>query len=160
MKRRLLFLLLPFLFACHGDIPDGVLPPVQMQSAMWDMMRADEMASFYVEHDSSINLMKRRAQYYGEVFRVHKMTEQDFKRSLSFYESRPDIFKVVLDSLQAMGDRFQKIGDTTRKLPPTTYPASSAPIVAPPVIKASDSLKIRARRMHKTLGRRKKLTTM
>jgi hypothetical protein len=155
MNHRYLFLLLLIYFsACKPGRPDDVLPPKKMQSAMWDIMRADEMASYYTTHDSSAAVKNKRARFYGEVFRVQGITQEDFKRSLRYYEGHPDLFKEVLDSLQSQGERAQKLTDTSHKSYPIPVDSSRSRMIIPP----ADSMKIKTRRMQKSLSRRKKLT--
>jgi hypothetical protein len=37
---------------------------------------------------------------YPQIAKVHGTTQQQFKRSMQFYESRPDLLQQVIDSLQ------------------------------------------------------------
>jgi hypothetical protein len=95
------------LVACSqsGSIPANVLPPAQMQNVLWDMMLADETADYYIQKDSSINALAKHAEWYQPVFQIHKISKEDFKRSLRFYESRPDLLKPIFDSLQKRAEQ-------------------------------------------------------
>jgi len=147
MSRRLLVFVL-LLTACGSSMPDGVLPPAKMQSAMWDMLRADEMADYYIQHDSTKGLIGKRGQFYGEVFRVQGITEDVFKRSLRYYETHPDKFKIILDSLQNMGERLQR-SDTSHRTIVPAQPLDPSRAAQPPIV--VDSARIKKRRMHKSL---------
>ena len=39
------------------------------------------------------------------VFKIHHTTRDAFRKSLSFYESRPDLNKIIFDSLAADANR-------------------------------------------------------
>ena len=109
---RLLFLLLVTVGAsCSSreDIPNDVLPVKKMQQVLWDVMVADEVVEFYHMKDSSLNAFNKRMGLYDTVFSIHKISKQHFQKSLQFYQSRPDLLKIILDSLQ-------------RKAQPTTKP--------------------------------------
>ena len=108
MNKRLAFLL-PFLFlyACSTkqSVPKDILPPAKMQSILWDTFRADEMALYYQFKDSSYARLTKREELYQKIFQVHHITKDQFKRSLQFYQSRPDLLKTILDSLQKQSDK-------------------------------------------------------
>lgn len=93
--------------ACRNKKQD-VLPPAKMQQVMWDMMRADEMATYYGTADSSKLRPAYRTTLYQEIFRIHGITKEQFGSTLEYYESRPDLFKPIFDSLQSSGARIQK----------------------------------------------------
>jgi hypothetical protein len=76
-----------------------------MQNVLWDMMLADETADYYIQKDSSIHALATHAEWYLPVFQIHKISKEDFKRSLRFYESRPDLLKPIFDSLQKKAEQ-------------------------------------------------------
>ncbi len=92
-----------FLFSqCSSkeSVPPGVLPANKMQVVLWDVLRADEMINFYKERDSSLNSLSKHIELYDTIFAMHKISKEDFKKSLQFYQARPDLLKIILDSLQ------------------------------------------------------------
>jgi hypothetical protein len=110
--------LFPFLFlflisSCKPSIPKDVLPPSKMNPVLWDILLADEMASQYSITDSTFNKLEKHAEYYQDIFKIHKTDEQTFKRSIRFYMEHPALFKPVLDSLQSRGDKMQQGVDST-----------------------------------------------
>ena len=111
MIRIFIFLFAGMLMvACsQGEsVPKNVLPPAQMQNVLWDVMLADEAADYYVQKDSSLNALAIHADWYQQVFQIHKISKEDFKRSLQFYESRPDLLKPIFDSLQKRAEKLQQ----------------------------------------------------
>ncbi len=67
---------------------------------------AGEYATKYVSQDSSIKDKTKANQDLMEtVFKIHHTTRAEFKHSLSFYESRPDLNKLIFDSLAADANR-------------------------------------------------------
>ena len=105
MIRFSVFLLCLFLFSCSNDgsIPKDVLPENKMGAVFWDIMRADEMMNYYQQRDSSYISSKRTA-FYDTIFSIHQISKEDFQRSIQFYQSRPDLLKPILDSLQKKAD--------------------------------------------------------
>lgn len=105
MKKCFLFLftLNCFFISCtnKNKIPRDVLSKKKMESVMWDLTRADLFVSDFVMKDSSLNRKEESVKLYETIFQLHNTSRKQFETSLSFYESRPDIFKEVLDSLNA-----------------------------------------------------------
>ena len=98
----------------QGTVPKDILPPQKMQLVLWDALLADETAEYYIQKDSSINVLTRHAELYEQVFQIHKISKEDFRRSLRFYESHPQLLKPIFDSLQK---RTEKVLRNDRPVP-------------------------------------------
>lgn len=101
---RLLILLIA-LFTMMGcrkrdKIPQGVLSQEQMRRIMWDLIRTDIFVSDFLSKDSTINRDESRLNLYLQVYRLHKTDKETFKKSMAFYQGRPDLLKVITDSLR------------------------------------------------------------
>lgn len=109
--RILSFIFLVILvFGCvrNNKIPKEILPQKEMRKVMWDMMRADAYVTDFIMKDSSRDQKAESAMLYEKIFRIHLTTQKTFKKSLSFYESRPDLFKVISDSLRSNERKVQE----------------------------------------------------
>ena len=82
---------------------------------MWDLMRADAYISDFVMKDSSRNQKAESAMLYEQVFTIHSTTADIFKRSLEFYQSRPDLLKVIIDSLRSDEKKAQEYRPNDKK---------------------------------------------
>ena len=102
MKFALFIILVILLFGCIKDnkIPKDVIPQNQMRKIMWDLMRADAYVSDFVMKDSTCDKKAESASLYEKIFDIHSTTRETFKKSLAFYQSRPDLFKAISDSLR------------------------------------------------------------
>jgi hypothetical protein len=129
MKPIYVFFLCLLFTACSKPEPKNILPEKKMRAVMWDIMRADEVADYYGGMDTAMRKWTIRAAYYKEIFQLHSITEQDFKRSLAYYQNHPTDLQLILDSLQARADRIQKAESSK-----PTYPADKKQIKdgAPP----------------------------
>lgn len=119
MKVFLMLLALAGLWSCgeeDADLPADVLPQKKMQVVLWDMVKADELASYEHGVDTTINKKARSIELYNEVLRIHKITEQDFKRSMTFYQQHPKELKVVLDSLRTISERPMPYGRSAKSI--------------------------------------------
>lgn len=114
MRKLKIVIGIVFLFSCQSSIPKNVLPPKKMQAVLWDVMQADEMAEYYSAKDTSFRSMAKHVGYYQKVFAIHKISKEDFTRSLTYYENHPKDLKIILDSLQNFGERLQK-ADSLKK---------------------------------------------
>src|SRR6188474_2211864 len=103
MRIFLFFILAIFFSACvrNNKIPKGIISQNEMRKLMWDLMRADAYISDFVMKDSTRNQKAESAKLYEQVFTIHSTTEDVFKKSLAFYQSRPDLLKVITDSLRS-----------------------------------------------------------
>ena len=70
-----------------------------MQSVLWDMLRVDQFVVTYVAKDTGLNKKQESIKLYEQVFRIHKTSKEKFQKSLDFYQNRPDLLKVILDSI-------------------------------------------------------------
>jgi hypothetical protein len=129
MRFFLFFFILAVLGGCvrNNRLPKDVIPQNDMRKIMWDLMRADAYVSDYIMKDSSRNKIAESAILYEKIFTIHATTQESFKKSLAFYESRPDLLKVITDSLKSDEKKAQNYvdykrpqqADTTRKIKAT-----------------------------------------
>ncbi len=96
-----IFVLVLFV-GCSSDktVPKNILSQTQMQIVMWDLMRVDEFISNYVMKDTSLNKKEESNKLYEQVFKINSTTKEKFKKSMLFYQSRPDLLKAIADSLK------------------------------------------------------------
>ena len=103
MRFFLFISLIILTFGCIQDkkIPKDVLPQNEMRKIMWDLIRADAYVSAFVMKDSTKNQKTESAILYEKIFDIHSTTQETFKKSLTFYQNRPDLFKAISDSLRS-----------------------------------------------------------
>lgn len=105
----LLFLLIAGAVACtnRNSIPSDVMNQDKMESVMWDMIQADRFSSQFLERDSAAkkDIKTENLKLYERVFQLHKISRDEFIRSFNFYLSRPDLNKVIFDSMSARAER-------------------------------------------------------
>lgn len=111
MRAFVLVLIIFLAISCSdkASVPNGVLPPDNMQAVLWDVLKADEVNNYRKSKDSSFYQLSNQLPLFDTVFSFHNTSSEQFKKSLKFYQSRPDLFKVVLDSLQRKSDRYNII---------------------------------------------------
>jgi hypothetical protein len=111
-------LLLAFFSSCFNNRRKSILPENKMKEVMWDMIRADQYVSGYLAKDSSKNKKAESVKLYEEIFHIHGITKEQFKKSLDYYSSQPDRLKPLLDSLGRRQNAFSS---------PPAYPTPSQP---------------------------------
>lgn len=97
-------------FAACSDknrIPSDVLDRDEMQAVMWDMIQADRYAAMFFPSDSTRkkDIKNETLKLYDQVFQIHNITQEEFVKSYKFYLSRPDISKVIFDSISSQANR-------------------------------------------------------
>jgi hypothetical protein len=103
------FLLILLFGSCTDSqkIPEDVIGKKKMEGILWDMLQADRYVSFYIntKKDSTVDKKKEAAIFYDRVFQMHGITRDEFVRSYKFYLSRPDITKVLFDSIASRAEK-------------------------------------------------------
>jgi len=82
---------------------------------MWDLMRADAYVSNFIMKDSTRDKNTESGILYEKVFAIHSTTQEAFQKSMTFYESRPDLLKVITDSLRSDEKKVQNYEDYSKK---------------------------------------------
>ena len=123
MRFFLFIILIILTFGCIQDkkIPKDVLPQNEMRRIMWDLMRADAYVSTFIMKDSTKNPKAESAVLYEKIFGIHSTTRETFKKSLAFYESRPDLFKAISDSLRIDERKASEYQEVKKSELDTTY---------------------------------------
>ena len=102
---RLLLLLSVFILSCSGEsIPKDVLPQEKMTAVLYDIILADEWIDFTRMHDSTYLNFSKRTAVYDSVFQVHAIKRDQYKKSINYYQGRPDLLKEILDSVKTKAD--------------------------------------------------------
>jgi len=104
MKKSIFIFFVIILSGCSqkNKIPAGILSQQRMYTIMWDMLRADEYINFPTKVSDTTRLKMERGSIYEQVFRLHATNQSEFKKSISFYQTRPDLLKVIIDSLRSL----------------------------------------------------------
>jgi len=105
IKCILMILILLFTFSCKQSTPNEIIKPSKMQEILWDVFRADALSQQLVKADSAKSLEKESILLTKKVFVIHKITEQQFEKSYTYYTQHPDIMKIIMDSINAKQTR-------------------------------------------------------
>jgi hypothetical protein len=142
MRRAAIFMVTILLIvSCKKKdrLPSGIMTPPQMQSVLFDMMRADQFLNEYVfAKDSSAKLDSSCMNLYARVMTLHNISREEFKKSFDYYNAHPSLLRDILDSISKGANRTE--------LPlqkPVAAPADS-PIIKKPI--APDSAKTRGKK--------------
>jgi Domain of unknown function (DUF4296) len=116
---KLLFLLILFFSCSHKPQKASILPEKKMKEVMWDMIRADQYVSGFLLKDSTKKKKEESVKLYEEIFHIHGITKEQFKKSLDYYSSQPDLFRPIIDSLGKRKNSFSS---------PSGYPVPPQPV--------------------------------
>lgn len=75
-----------------------------MKFIMWDLTRTGEYLDIRRIKDTS-KIKPSVTFSFQQVFSLHKVKKDDFYRSLKFYQSHPELNKILFDSLAAYANR-------------------------------------------------------
>ena len=116
-----------------NSVPAGVLPHEKMEAVMWDVIQSEQYSATYLAKDSAhINLKLENLRLYDEVFRLHQVSREEFRKSYQYYMGRADIAQVLFDSLLARGNRLRTESYTRSYRPVATAPGQAAPSATAP----------------------------
>lgn len=126
MSRRYLLIvcMATLLFACKTKQDNKqILPINSMKLVLWDMLKADEWYNQTTIRDTLHLRVNEKFLYYEEVYKVHHINKDQFYNSYKYYETHPDKFKILIDSVVAYGDRDKAVEKTN----PAPVPVLSKP---------------------------------
>lgn len=112
-----------FVNSCSNKnkIPEGVMQPKKMQAVLTDILIAETINGERIGKDTALKLPVENASYFLKVFQLHQVTKDEFNTSYKFYLKRPDLFKVITDSVSSIINRrniqLTAIQDTIKNKP-------------------------------------------
>lgn len=80
-----------------------------MQRILWDVMKADALARNFSYRDSSKNDTLENAARQRIIFEHYKVSKKEYYKSFAYYNSKPDLFQVLLDSALVKGKRRDSV---------------------------------------------------
>ncbi|MGZ5245043.1 MAG: DUF4296 domain-containing protein [Bacteroidia bacterium] len=104
----ILFPAIMLLSSCGGNsganIPNDVIPEVKMREVLVDVLIAE--ANITDKGLMNAEMQPEMQKMYLQIFDKHKITKEEFFRSMEFYTSHPDIldrnFQPIIDSLSTL----------------------------------------------------------
>lgn len=85
--------------SCNGGLPSGILKPKEMEEVLMDMAIVDS----YAENINTLNSTDKKTNWLSvesdKVLAIRKIEKKDFLNSYKFYKSRPDLLKVIIDTM-------------------------------------------------------------
>ena len=79
---------------------NGILSMPKMQVVLSDLMKADQfIMDFRIPKDTAMDKDAESIKLYQQVFAIHGTTKTQFEKSLTYYQSHPDLLKVIMDSI-------------------------------------------------------------
>lgn len=118
MTRYLFFLLLLAACSSKPQVPEDILPPKKMEAITWDLIRADGLLTHTITADTVTPAYDKRIQLYQEVFRIHGISQAQFKRCFVFYKNRPDLLKVVFTDMVKKAEKLPEAKKDTARAKP------------------------------------------
>jgi hypothetical protein len=101
-------------FSCKETQKDkNILPVSTMKLVLWDILKADEWYTQTAIRDTLHKRVDENFQIYEQVYKIHHTTKDQFYSSYKFYETHPDQFKTLIDSVMAVGARDEAIEKST-----------------------------------------------
>ncbi|HEY4286251.1 MAG TPA: DUF4296 domain-containing protein [Puia sp.] len=109
-----------------NSVPAGVLPHEKMEAVMWDVIQSEQYSATYLAKDSAhVNLKLENLRLYDEVFRLHHVSREEFRKSYDYYMGRADLAQVLFDSLLAKGNRLRTESYSRSYRPVITAPGQA-----------------------------------
>lgn len=119
MKNLLYLILLIMLFSCgkSNKPPSSLIQPKEIQSILWDVMRAETLASEISLKDSSVHVAIETKSLSQKVFKIHKTDSATFNKSYNWYVKHPDVLKIIFDSLYIQKERENNLHSAKKNIP-------------------------------------------
>lgn len=106
MKKGFWLIIVVLTLACNQhSAPENLVSRDKMEDVLWDMMRADLFINNYmVIKDANLDKKKQGVEFYTQILKLHKISEEQFKTSFAYYRSQPEELKILMDSLSHRTD--------------------------------------------------------
>lgn len=106
----ILFILLAGCKQPLPDIPSDVLPTEKMVKILADMHIADAVAENKKANEGKDNVALSK-DYYRQIYKIHNVTEEEFRRSYKFYEDNPGwMDKVYVQVITELSKKQAEVG--------------------------------------------------
>jgi hypothetical protein len=107
MKSFICLIFSVIIISCNSENkpPSDIIQPKEMQSILWDVMRAQTLANQIAIKDSSVNAAVETKSFSQKIFQIHKTDSLNFNKSYNWYVKHPDALKLIFDSLYAQKER-------------------------------------------------------
>ncbi|MET0636808.1 MAG: DUF4296 domain-containing protein [Chitinophagaceae bacterium] len=105
MRWMLIAVIAAFLTGCGSKktIPKDIIPPDKMKLIMYDMLRTGEFLSGYVLYkDINVDKTAESMKWYNKVWQIHKINEDEFRKSYEWYRLHPSEMEAVMDSVMVI----------------------------------------------------------
>jgi hypothetical protein len=101
----------------RDKVPADVFGQDKMGKVFTDILLAESFAEGYLLIDTTRTRDEAFTGELNKVLAIHKISQEEFQRSLSFYKSRPDLYKVIIDTAYNRAQRNRDhIYDEQKKL--------------------------------------------
>jgi Domain of unknown function (DUF4296) len=110
VKRLPVFFIIILFAACsdRSSVPGDIIPLDSMTVIMKDIIIANEYSLANIPKDSTKkDKILANQELLDGVFKIHHITRELFQNSYRFYDSRPDMNKIIFDSLSAYANRHK-----------------------------------------------------
>ena len=121
--RKIVFIgfALLLLAACSDNrrIPSTVIQPEKFEVILTDILLADALTLERSFKDTAVKITDQNAAYFLKVFELHGVSKNEFMKSYNFYLQRPDLLKIITDSVSSTLDKrnLQLSIDTAKPKP-------------------------------------------
>ena len=106
MKQYFLFAIIIMCFyACSNNKDGQLIGKNKMMDLITEVSLADAYAETYVLKDSSLKKDSVLQQELNAVYKINKITPEQFALSYKYYSSNPILFKEIIDSAHARAYR-------------------------------------------------------
>lgn len=111
-----------FLFvSCGRTVPQNIIDQEKMQDVLTDVLLAEGFTENFLLLDTSKKRDAWLAGEYSKVMAIHQITQDQFRASMDYYKTKPDVFKTIIDSVNQRGLRnrdesFQTGGKKKKKI--------------------------------------------
>ncbi|MEO8412326.1 MAG: DUF4296 domain-containing protein [Ginsengibacter sp.] len=122
MKRTFFIIMCCLLVSCSGKnkVPAEIIQPKEMQSILWDVIRAQALSTEIARKDSTTNEVTETKALNKKIYGIHKITPATFDKSYAWYTNHPDMMRLIFDSLnvqkQKDNELFMREKNTPKKI--------------------------------------------
>ncbi|WP_262915329.1 DUF4296 domain-containing protein [Niabella ginsengisoli] len=102
--------------ACRSNSGKDILPKEKMEKVLWDVAQSSEFLNGFVYYKyPEQNRVALNNAMLDKVFKIHKITKEQFDNTLEYYRKNPEKFKVIVDSITTKQKRLTDVDTASAK---------------------------------------------
>lgn len=125
--KRYIFGVILLLGGCSSKVPTHFIQLGEMRQLLWQMSVADQIVEADTARQVRLHVKDTVTSLYAQILKDYKVSETDYKKSLDYYMSEPELMKQLVDTTVVLGKKITDSFKVKYKPKPLIKSVSATP---------------------------------